>query len=477
MFPSWRLKIREAQVALKEGRWDEASALLGQESVRDFLPARRLSHKVASHLVERAQQRMEQGESSAGWRDLQQASRLGGCDDRVTALRDAHTRRGLERVKQLISCGETKLAGQQIARLEQRRLGGDERRVWKLIVQQISQAKLLSHQGAMSEAAKRLRRAERLLPDPNDPIAADLSARQANLEQQAGKVRTLSVQLHENVASEAWSEVLQTAEALLELAPEHKAANKARRRAWKAVGLGEAQAFRDRELTGSRRLGKQATTSTRVWTSSAKVDTVSLRNRQEKKMSGKRIVAWIDEVGGFLICLGEEVMLGQPSTSGADIPFLADLSRQHATIRREGESYVLTPIHRVSINGKTLVGPTVLNDGVQIELEGSVRLKFRRPHALSATAVLTIESHHKTDPAVDGIVLMSESCILGPQAQSHIYCRKWANDLVLFRRGDDLQFRTAGSVEIDGEPASRGATLAGTCQVAGEDFALSFEEI
>jgi len=68
-------------------------------------------------------------------------------------------------------------------------------------------------------------------------------------------------------------------------------------------------------------------------------------------MSDKRIVAWIDGVGGFLICLGEEVVLGQPSVAGADIPVLADLSRRHATIRREGESYVLTPANRVSIDG------------------------------------------------------------------------------------------------------------------------------
>jgi len=194
-------------------------------------------------------------------------------------------------------------------------------------------------------------------------------------------------------------------------------------------------------------------------------------------MSGKRIVTWIDEVGGFLICLGEEVVLGQPSAAGADIPLLADLSRQHATIRREGESYVLTPIHRVNVDGRVLAGPTVLTEGSLIELGDSVRLKFHRPHALSATAVLTIESHHKTEPAVDGIVFMSESCIMGPQSQSHIRCQSWTYDLVLFRRGDSLQFRTSANVEVDGEAAEQGATITGNCRVEGEDFALSFEEI
>ncbi|NOY28914.1 MAG: FHA domain-containing protein [Planctomycetes bacterium] len=194
-------------------------------------------------------------------------------------------------------------------------------------------------------------------------------------------------------------------------------------------------------------------------------------------MSGKRIVAWVDGVGGFLICLGEEVVLGQPSVDGADIAVLADLSRRHATIRREGESYVLTPLHRASIDGRVLAGPTVLNDGAQVKLGDTVRMKFHKPHALSASAVLTLESHHKTEPAVDAIVLMSESCIFGPQPRSHICCRDWTDDFVLFRRGSDLQFRTSAPAEVEDESLSTGKTIAGNCRIEGKGFALSFEEI
>jgi len=124
-----------------------------------------------------------------------------------------------------------------------------------------------------------------------------------------------------------------------------------------------------------------------------------------------------------------------------------------------------------------LAGPAVLGDGALIGLGDSVRLKFRRPHALSATAVLTVESHHKTEPAVDGVVLMSESCILGPQSRSHIRCRDWSDDFVLFRRGDDLQFRTSAAVQVDGESLGAEKTIVGNCRIEGKGFALSFEEI
>lgn len=465
-------------MALNDGRPEEASRILQHESVRDFLPAKRLSHEVAKHLVDRAQQRMHQGDSMASWNDLQQAARLGGCDQQVAALRQAQTDHGLQRIRSLLVRGETKLAAQQITKLEQRHLGGNERRSWKQIVHLISRSKELSDQGK-PEASDMLERAIHLLPTPQDELADMIATRKSKIEQQQRQLRELSTRLHEVLSTEAWTEVLKTAEAMLELAPQHTAAKQARSRAWDAVGMKVTQVYRPKRVQQL----ANSLTSTRGWASAAEVDTKAMNRHLANKRAGKRIVTWIDGVGGYLICLGEEVVLGQPAGGGgADIPILADLSRRHASIRREGEAYVLTPIHRVSIDGVELKGPQVLRDGALIELGDSVRLRFRKPHALSGTAVLSLESHHKTDPAVDGIVLMSESCVLGSQPQSHIPCRGWTDDVVLFRRDDQLQFRTAAAVEVDGAAASGGTAAGGgviadrTC-INGETFSLSFEEV
>jgi len=474
---SWRLKIREARLALNAGRPNEAGQILQQESVRDFWPAKRLSHEVAVRLVSRAEQHLQLGDSVASWSDLQQAARLGGCDQRVAELRQAQAQRGLERVRNLLMTGETTLAAEQIARLEQRCLGGSQRRAWKLIVHLIARGKDLSEHGKATEAAEMLERATRLLPDPQDELAAMFSSRQKQLQQQADELRRLSSQLHQALAQELWTEVLTTSEALLDLAPAHQAAGQARRRAWQAVGMEATQVPKTPQKRQLEQLS-QIPKSTHAWTSSAKVDTRAMHSESNQHKISKRVVAWIDGVGGYLICLGDEVMLGQPTDStGVEIPILADLSRRHASIRREGEAYVITPIHRVSIDGNELAGPTVLKDGTLVELGEAVRLRFRKPHALSTTAILTLESHHKTEPAVDGIVLMSESCVLGPQPQSHILCRKWTDDLVLFRRGEDLQFRTAASVEVDGVAVTSRGAVTGNTRIDGPDFALSLEEI
>jgi len=183
-------------------------------------------------------------------------------------------------------------------------------------------------------------------------------------------------------------------------------------------------------------------------------------------------------VGGYLICLGDEVTIGQPSAPPhVDIPILADLSRRHASIRREGEAYVLTPIHSVRLNGQKLNGPALMDDDAVVQLGDSVRLRFRKPHSLSATAVLAMESDHKFEPAVDGIVLMSDSCMLGRQPHSHICCRDWTEELILFRRGEELRFRSTAPMEVDGLPAEKDVPLARNCRLEAENFALSFEDL
>ena len=471
MFPTWRLKIWDARRALEAGQWEEASALLQEESVRDFLPAKRLSQEVASRLAHRAENRINADESSAGWKDLRLAAELGGSEEQVHQIRQAYTERCLQRVRQYLACGETAMASEQIDKLQRRHLGGQERRAWKLIIGLIARAKHLACHGKARAANENLQRAKLLLPDPEDTLADEISQRQQQLREDADRLAELSGQLHDALSQEDWTRVLSLAEALLELAPEYETARQARRRAWKSVGMDATQVHKTARQRQPVR-GGVSLKSTRNGTA-AKEDTMT-----ENKPRGKRLVSWIDGVGGYLICLGDEVMIGQPTAPGhVDIPILADLSRRHASIRRDGEAYVLTPVHTVRVNGVEITGPTVLANDSTIELGSSVKMRFRKPHALSATAILTLESSHKTEPAVDGIVLMAESCILGSQKHSHICCRKWENDVVLFQRGNELYARSSEPLEVDGLPADTGIPLPANCRIEAENLALSFEDL
>ena len=51
-----------------------------------------------------------------------------------------------------------------------------------------------------------------------------------------------------------------------------------------------------------------------------------------------------------------------------------------------------------------------------IRLGSTVELEFRQPSPVSATARLAIVSRHRLPLAVDGVLLMAETCIVGAVA-------------------------------------------------------------
>jgi hypothetical protein len=191
-----------------------------------------------------------------------------------------------------------------------------------------------------------------------------------------------------------------------------------------------------------------------------------------------KFMLWVDAVGGFWICLADAVTLGQPLRCGSvDVPIMADISARHARIRRDGEGYLIEAVREVRLDGRVVQGAALLSHGSRIELGERVRLTFRRPHALSATARLDFLSQHRTQPAADAVLLMAESCVLGPKSHSHVVCRDWPREVILYRHDDELYCRTDGGLEIDGVYYQERGPLRRDSHVVGEGFSLSLEPI
>ncbi len=193
---------------------------------------------------------------------------------------------------------------------------------------------------------------------------------------------------------------------------------------------------------------------------------------------------WIDSVGGYWVCLADEVIIGQPGDrervgdkAVADVPLLADISARHARIRRDGEGYVIDALREVRVAGRRAEQSMPLADGNQIELGAAVKMQFRRPHPLSMSARLEFVSHHRTQPASDGVLLLADSCVLGPKSHSHIVCGNWRREVILFRYEDSLFCHAAGYFEIDGVACKNRSRLQTNSQVRGEGFAFSLESI
>jgi hypothetical protein len=189
-----------------------------------------------------------------------------------------------------------------------------------------------------------------------------------------------------------------------------------------------------------------------------------------------RFLLWIDSVGGYWVCLGDEITLGQPSPRGIiDVPILGDISACHARLRRDGEGFLVEAIREVSVDGRAVRGTDWLRDGSEIQLGPSVRLLFRKPHALSGTVRLEFLSRHRTQPSSDAVLWMADSCVLGPKRHSHVVCRNWSGEVTVYRDGEELFCRAAGRLKIDGAVCDGRGRIARNSSVQGEGFSFKLE--
>ena len=197
-----------------------------------------------------------------------------------------------------------------------------------------------------------------------------------------------------------------------------------------------------------------------------------------KPRKPSRFLLWVDAVGSVLVCEASTVRLGQAVPGNpVELPLLADISRHHATIRRDEGGYMIEPIRDVHIGSMSCRSTGVLPEGSLIALGSSARLRFSRSHPLSATARLDFASSHRTQPSADAVLLMADTCVLGPAPGSHVVCRQWRQEVVLYRHENELFCRTAGSFEVDGVRHRERAPLTLNSRISGDGFSFSLEEV
>lgn len=461
MFQGWRFQLREAEEAAEQGQLDEACQLLSEGKLRRYLPGKRLSTKVATLLAQRARRRVIQGDLAAGWRDLQTAKGLAGEIGAVLSARQEIVALTVGEAESHLENDCPDRAIRVLENLERFQVQDEPLRWMKEVARRLESARNLALRGRFADAE-----AQAVAADKIHPKYGFASQKAAEYHAQVEPFRRQTEALHRAVAQEQWSEAVRLADEALEMAPENQLARDVRRRAWGKVGT---------QLADSQGVG------------AGRFDPVTAGDGTAEMQSGitlveraicPRFLLWIDGVGGYLVCLEDEVVLGQATPNNpVTVPIQADLSRQHAKIRRQGDGYVIEPLQETWVNGQLIRGKTLLSDGDEIEMAGAVRLRFRQPHALSASARLDFVSHHRTLPKADGVLLMAESCVLGPKWQNHVICRDWERDVVLYRRDGELYCRAMDSIEIDGHLCDGRGQLAPNSHVSGSDFSMSLEEL
>lgn len=195
--------------------------------------------------------------------------------------------------------------------------------------------------------------------------------------------------------------------------------------------------------------------------------------------SVKSYMLWIDGVGAWQLCVGSSFTIGAPTleSESADITLLANISRQHASIRYDADHWQVASDHPTTISGRTVRSTATIRSGDQLCLAGRVKLGFRIPSVLSSSAVFDFESNHRPERTVDGMILMVDHCLLGPGHDQHICCPDWPDVVVLYAQNGMLRCRSAIPLKVDGRFVSDSAELRHGVIVDGDDLRFRIEEI
>jgi len=470
MFPPWRFKLREAQVALEQGRLNEAAQIAAQPQLTGYLPVQNLLAQIGEQLARRALERAAAGDFAAGWRDLDEAKRLAGETANWQRLAQAVGEVAVGEGIQHLEASDFPGATTRLEALDKRKMPGIATQTLREVAKRLESARKLAQRGKFVEAEEQLIAASMLRPD-----LKLFEEKLRTCRERAERSRVLHEQLHGAIAANDWTKVAACASELLEISPENRVARDARRRAWAEVGapVGDSRRLAETQHWGG------ASREPGALVPGGDTGGLTAPARQEARQRADRFMLWIDAVGGYLVCLSDEIIIGQASpTAKVDVSIQADVSRRHAKLVRHKEGYVLEPLGgKVVVDGKTIQEPTLISDGDEFMLGEAVKLRFRKPHVLSSSARLEIVSGHRTLPYADAVILMAESCVLGPKWQNHVVCRDWSGDVVLYRSEDKIMCRAMESVEIDGQlHDGRGPVRPGS-HVVGTDFSLSLEVV
>jgi hypothetical protein len=526
MLGQWRVVLRQAEEAARAGRFEEAFALVSRPDVLDHHHAGQFRSRLALDLIARATRRGAVDDLAGAIEDLDLSERIGAPPDSLAAARLSLADKVSEEIRADLEAGEPIRVLERIEELARHKISGPALRRSREIAEAWQSGLAEGRRGEFGRAQEQLDRAERFATGAGAVGAQQsIAAAKADLETRQKGVSPKIELLYTALADGKWPQILTAAEAVLVTVPEHPAARQARSRAWQqiaAIGPVAAAQWPQRGVRSSpatRQAGSESpdlladgTNPTEgdgiVWLNASRTDTgtkAPLPGDSKEAVAGNttamagawrlkgparplaraetsgpkgRFLLWVDAVGGYLVCLDDAIVLGRAgSDSHADVPLMGDLSRNHATLIRNGEAYLLKAHQPSFVNGKPVGDQVVLHDGDIIRLGSTVELEFRQPSPVSATARLSILSRHRLPLAVDGVLLMAETCIVGGATQSHIYAPALASPVVIYRQAGSLWCRAAGAFDVDGRTCASRAPLTLQSSVLGDGFSFSLEPL
>ncbi|MBP3960531.1 hypothetical protein J8F10_35350 [Gemmata sp. G18] len=486
------LVLRQAQEAVAAGRPDEAHRFLEPLMAEGHRKAHKLAREVVRAYATRAHKALDQHNPETAWRDLLAAESLNTGEKAVTDLRYALARLSVVQAKAMLEAGRPIDTIDQIAKIRDRGVRHPDLERLETAAQDWVQAAELADRGEFLRAVAELDRIGPKLPCP----ATGLDRFRGEVENRHARFREAVARLLDAAEAKRWREAVAVAAEVLAVAPDHREAKAVRGKAW-VVATPETADFvvsLPPPPAANGTLAAQARSTSAVggaretrWDSvrpPAPPEHPLVRSSSAASLSStggaalpKRFLLWVDGVGGYLVCLSSRVTFGQATADGpVDVPLFADVSRTHAEMTRDPEGYVIESGRGIRVNG-TETKRAVLSTNDRVTLGASCQFLFHRPVAVSSSVRLELTSGHRLPVAVDGVLLMGNELILGPEPDAHVPLKVPA-PVLIYRSRDGLSVRVPDCrFTIDDRPHTDRAVLPLPCVVSCDAFTFAVEPV
>jgi hypothetical protein len=494
LFLSPWLTFRQAREALKSGQPDEARQLLAPYAQEGYKKAIALMGDVAVAYIDRAEKALRADKVSQAWADLQSAEGLNLTDGRAAQLRATLTHDGLNEVRASLEAMNPIHAVRVIVRLKDCNVRTPELTQLEEAAQAWLHASEQANRGDFTAAKSSLdvvrRRIEGLHAEGVEKYGQELERREVLFAKAVPS-------MYAAANDKSWKRVVTEADAILVVAPDHKEVRVMRANAWQALqpGSRETPAVVLEAAVGGAMgavaaLDKQPT---EAYTGERPVITTRPGSTAEIFLPAgaplpRQLLLWVDGVGGYLVCLRSSITIGQATADTLpDIPLFAPIGGLHATISRDADGgYILESGRETSING-TATQKSVLRPGDRVTLGNSCQFLFHRPSATSNTTRLEIVSGHRLPWAVDGVILMDQTLILGTCEQVHIPLPVPYEDdpdivvetvkLILHRAKEGLALKCGGKFRVDSRPCEGKAELPLPANIQTDRYTFTIEPV
>ncbi len=462
----WRSKFRKVTEQIEAGKLSEASALFLQTHLYEFSGGAELAGRLANQLLARARCKASADDFLAAWQDLNHADRMfelanSACPPQLLQQRQQLLELAIESAESHLASGRPVQALRIVADLKRQRILDSRADQIESLANRIHHAELLVGQGQWANAQQLLEKVVAQRPD-----LVWVQSRKLAISQQSATVGGLKDQLQSALQESHWTTARKVSTQLLDISPHYQLAADALRRSL------------ERKQTSPKVEPAASEVPSLRDTSAGKLSETDAKLFRAARTKMNRVMLWVDGVGGFLLCLDPQVTLGRAlPDAGIEVPIIGDLRRRHLRITRSGNDYLATALADVSIAGKSIGDPHLLQNNQQLTLGSTVAVKFCMPHPLSASARLDVSSRHRTQPWSDAIILVADTIILGPGKTSHIVCPEMEREMILSWSQNGWMARFGGNIEVDGRVSSNQAELTEHCRISGDGFSMTLETV